>query len=130
MLKLNEENFFCEGGNRDIYYYSNKTKLIKITKEKILKERKNKANFFKRLRPLKYFSENYEDFLFFKKIKKRTKEKNFDFIPKFYGIIRTNLGYGTVSENILNYDGTQSINLEDFMKNKLLNNSFIQQKLI
>lgn len=121
MLKLGKENFFCSGGNRDIYYYSNKTKLVKITKTEALKERKSRTNIFKKIRPLKYFDENYEDFSFFRKLKKNGLGCNF--VPKFYGFVKTNLGYGIVSENILNYNGTQAINLEDFIKN-LLNGTY------
>lgn len=118
MLKLSADNFFCSGGNRDIYYYNNKKKTIKITKIDVLQKRKNKTNFLKKIRPLKYFDENFEDLLFFK----HTKDKNINFIPKYYGIVKTNLGYGTVFENILNYNNTQAMNLEEFMIKNFIKN--------
>ena len=48
IITLTSEDNFCSGGNRDIYYYDNKTKLIKITKKDVLQHRKDrqKHNFF------------------------------------------------------------------------------------
>ena len=56
-ITLTLEDKFCSGGNRDIYYYDNKTKLIKITKQDVLQHRKDrqKNNFFKKFRHLKDF---------------------------------------------------------------------------
>ena len=112
-ITLTPEDKFCSGGNRDIYYYDNKTKLIKITKQDVLQHRKDrqKNNFFKKFRRLKDFDENYEDDNFYKNVK----HEWFDFIPKSYGLVETNLGIGFMTENILNDDGTQTISLEKYI---------------
>ena len=118
MIYLNKEDYFCSGGNRDVYYYKNKTRLIKITRQDVLQRRKKRSNFFKRFRKLEAFDENYEDEKFYKKIN----SKWLNFIPNAYGIVKTNLGDGFLTENILNDDGTQAISLEKFIATKLIAN--------
>ena len=107
IITLTPEDKFCSGGNRDIYYHDNKTKLIKITKQNVLQHRKDrkKNNFFKKFRSLKDFDENYEDDNFYKNVK----HEWLDFIPKsYFGFILESCKYLIYDE----YDtGMYSINL-------------------
>lgn len=120
-MELNDECIFAEGGRRIVYvctynkHPNNLTKIIKITKQDDLLERKRKAKFFKKIRPLRCFDENYEDFTAYKIYEKMPKEI-YDIIPKSFGMVETNKGMGFVTELIKNYDGSNCLTLKQYIE--------------
>lgn len=115
-MKLTNNDLLAEGGRRFVYINpEDKTKLIKIVKQEGIDKKLKKLKFYKRFRPKKVIDENTEDYNAYKIYNKKS-ENIFNFIPKLYGYIDTNLGKGLITEYICNYDGTCSISLKDYIK--------------
>ena len=117
-ILLDDSLIFATGGRRIIYQHpSEQNKLIKVDKPTDL-QWIIKKKFIRRFLPkwyLKKFSENYIDYKAYKFYNTLSSEI-FDFIPKSYGIVNTNLGEGFCTEKIVNYDGSLTITVEKYLK--------------
>lgn len=93
MLYLEKENFLAKGSHRNIYKYElDDTKCLKVVMpegQKILK--KQNKHWYKKIRPTSWYNENKKEIKAYKKLKNKDPEI-YEFIPRFYGIVKTNLG--------------------------------------
>lgn len=117
MLKINlqKDNFIAKGNCRHVYLYEN-NRVVKVSwKETLIKRMKNKKNIFKRLikfLPI-FYDENFNDLRFYIINKHKS---IYDNIPKFYGVCRTNLGFGLITEYISD-NGKKIPTLYEYIKN-------------
>lgn len=100
-IELNKSDYIGKGNCRHVFLYpGDSSKCIKVAfKETLIYRRSQEKNFFKKiLKPFLFlYNENYIDIKLYKKLK----NKNpiiWDYIPKFYGSVKTNLGDGIVVE--------------------------------
>ena len=113
MIIIDKDSFLARGSHRCIYLYNdnNKTnpKCLKIVfpeGQKILR-RQNK-HWYKRIRPISWFNENKKEIKAYKILSKKEKngsivgERVFEFVPRFYGIIKTNLGKAMIIDYFQN----------------------------
>lgn len=93
MLYLEKESFLARGSHRNIYKYElDDTKCLKVVMlegQKVLK--KQNKHWYKKIRPTSWYNENKKEIKAYKKLKNKDREI-FEFIPKFYGIVKTSLG--------------------------------------
>ncbi len=87
MLVFTEADMVARGSHRGIFLNDDfKNKCFKIVIAR------KKGAWWKRIRPLSWYSENIKEIKTYKLIEKKNDPKIFDFIPNFYGVIKTNLG--------------------------------------
>ena len=116
MIILNDSNLLAEGGRRKVYINpENNNRLIKIIKEEGIIKKRKKLKFYKKFRFNKVVDENTEDYNAYKIYNKKNSEI-FNFIPKLYSYVETNLGKGLETEFIKNYDGTPSVSLTKYIQ--------------
>jgi hypothetical protein len=85
------------GGERVCYQHpEDPTKAVKVQKGEIKKQTLRELKFYRALQ--------------------RKKVKNFKHIPRFYGMVRTNLGEGFVVDLVTDFDGRQSKSLNWYFK--------------
>ena len=108
---LRKDNYIAEGSHRRIYLHDNYPgKCLKITMiegQRYLKE--NTPHFWKKLRPLSWFDESRKEIRAYR-ILENKKQEIFDFIPRFYGLVKTNLGNAMLVDYI-----DHSITLKDYI---------------
>lgn len=106
-----EKFLIAEGSSRQIYQYPDDlSKCIKITTEegKLYHKNRNK-HWYKKLKPLNSFDESLKEIKAYKKFKYKD-SAIYNHIPKFYGIVKTNLGDGMVLDYI-----NDSVSLFEFI---------------
>lgn len=110
-------NAFTQGGNRLCFFYpKNDEKCIKIVRPDRTPElRRKQKKFPKNLKPLSRFDENRNELLEVKRIEKAIGESAFKVIPRYFGMITTDLGEGLCSEMIRDYDGKVSISIKQYL---------------
>lgn len=103
MIILDKEEFLAKGSHRAIFLYPNdKNKCIKVVFSEGQKAlRKRNKHWYKRIRPLSWFNENKKEIKAYKKLQNKN-DIIYNFIPRFYGEIKTNLGKGIVIDYIDN----------------------------
>lgn len=115
-MRLTNNDLLAEGGRRFVYINpEDNTKLLKIVKQEVIDRKLKKLKFYKKFRFRKVVDENTEDYNAYKVYNKKSKDI-FNFIPKLYGYIDTNLGKGLVTEYICNYDGTAAMSLKNYIQ--------------
>ncbi len=111
MIILKENLLIGEGGRKKIYLDPrDNTKCIKITpleRKKLVK--KTAKHWYKKIRSLDSFDENIVEMKAHKNMKNRD-EDAYNHIPKFYGAVETNFGWGIVVDYLDNI-----ISLKDFI---------------
>lgn len=100
---LEKNKFLARGSHRFIYTHETigKYKCLKIALpegQKIL--RSQNKHWYKRIKPLSCFNENKKEIKGYKVLNKKNNEI-FEFIPRFYGVIKTNLGKAIVVDYFL-----------------------------
>lgn len=116
LIYLSINDIIADGGRRTIYKHPEyNNRLIKVPKMEELVSKRKRAPFYKRIRPLFMFDENYKDFFAYSLYNRKDK-KIFDFIPKSYGFVKTNIGKGLSVEWIKNFDGSISITVEEYIR--------------
>ncbi|MBR7889597.1 hypothetical protein J9B83_11655, partial [Marinomonas sp. A79] len=94
MVILDKKSYFTSGGARDIYLHPDeKDRFIKIQRNNSKKQNLNEKFFFER-------------------------KSESEIIPKYYGYIETNLGYGISVEIVRDENGEISSSLKDLIENK------------
>lgn len=102
-ITLNKNDYLAKGSHRAIYLYPlDKNKCVKI----VMKERQQfmkarNKHWYKKLRPLSWYDENRKEIKAYKILNKKNPEI-FNYIPKFYGIVHTNLGDGMLIDYVNN----------------------------
>ena len=99
---LNKNDAIAKGNCRHVFRY-NDNKCVKVALQETLEYRRQqqkKKSFLKFLfKPfLRNYNENYDDLRFYKRIIFQNKEDIYNYIPRFYGTVKTNLGMGIVTE--------------------------------
>lgn len=101
-LKNNKELVIGKGNERLCYMHPfEDSKVIKITYNKNKTREQNKI-----------------EYLYYRILKKR--KIDFNYIPELYTKIETDAGLGLVYENIVNYDGTVPVSLDEALREKIL----------
>lgn len=110
---LNKADYLAKGSHRAIYLHPfDQKKCIKIVmKECQQKMREKNTHWYKKIRPLAWFDENKKEIKAYTILNKKN-EEIFNYIPKFYGVIHTNLGDGMLIDYVDN-----SITLLQYIKN-------------
>lgn len=127
LINLDKNSSIAHGNCRNIFLYDNKC--IKVSlKETLIKRRnelKKKSKIKWLFKPLlMFYNENYYDLRFYK-INLHKKEI-FDYIPKFYGICKTNLGIGLVVEYMVNKDNSKMLTIKEYINKNGVNNNLLQ----
>lgn len=127
LINLDKNTSIAHGNCRNIFLYNNKC--IKVSLNETLIRRKNELKkknkikwFFKPL--LMFYNENYHDLRFYR-INLHKKEI-FEYIPKFYGICKTNLGIGLVVEYMINTDNTKMPTIKEYINKNGINNDLLE----
>ena len=104
MLILDKDKYFAKGNNKLIFLTDEfPNKCLKISTIERLKElRKNNKHWYKKFRPLSCFSDNLKDIKGYKLIDKKKAFELYEYVPNYYGIIKTNLGEALLVEYINN----------------------------
>ena len=92
-MVLKEENKIAKGSHRAIYSHDDfKGKCFKVAFKsgQIILRNQNK-HWYKKIRPLSMYNENIKEIRAYRILNTKNNEI-FNFIPKFYGIYKTNLG--------------------------------------
>ncbi|MDR0677044.1 MAG: PhoP regulatory network YrbL family protein [Elusimicrobiota bacterium] len=111
MLILEKDKFLTKGTNRHLYVSDEiPGKCVKIVLLDTQKFEKNNSRWYKKILPLKFFGENRREEKYYKILNKKNAEI-FNYIPKLYGWIDTNLGKGLLFEYIDN-----AISLKDYIE--------------
>ncbi|MCT7447129.1 PhoP regulatory network YrbL family protein [Aliarcobacter skirrowii] len=93
IIKLKKEIFFGKGGLREVYTHPNDdTKIIKVSM--------SEDN-----------GQNELEYTYYESLKKR--DVSYSHIPKCFGKVMTNLGEGLVFEKVVNYDGSNCLELKE-----------------
>lgn len=125
MLILDKNGYITKGNNRLLFLLDDfPGKCLKIsTPERMRELRKNTTHWYKKIRPITCFSENLKDLRGYKVIDKKIANDVYDYIPNYYGIIKTNLGDGILIEYIDNAISIrqyiQKNGFTDILKNEL-----------
>ncbi len=100
MILLNTSYFIGKGLHRECYIHPKDAQLcIKIVVAGDLSESKREQSYYKRL---------------------QKKGINWDILPRFHGVIETNMGAGAVFDLIRDYDGEVSKTLEHYLSHEQL----------
>jgi hypothetical protein len=115
-LKLNGREF-AQGGNRRCFVHpDDPAKCIKVAREDRTAEiRKRSARFPYNLRPASYYDENWQERKAFLAIEKSVGLAAFELVPRYYGMVETDLGPGLCSELVRDSDNRISITLKQFV---------------
>ncbi|MBO4957061.1 MAG: hypothetical protein J6C50_04470 [Rickettsiales bacterium] len=123
MIELIKEDFLAKGSHRNIYKYKDERdrclKVVMPEGQKVLKQQ-NK-HWYKKVRPTSWYNENKKEIKAYKKLNKKNLEI-FNYIPKFYGIVKTNLGNAMLIDYI-----TNSIPIGKYIKTYGLTNQLKEQ---
>jgi len=118
LVKLHSvSNAFTQGGNRLCFSHpEDSSKCIKVVRPDRTPElRRKQKKFPKNLKPLSRFDENRNELLEVERIERVIGEEAFELIPRYFGMIATDLGEGLCSEMIRDYDGKVSISIKQYL---------------
>ncbi len=129
MLQLSDSPF-ARGGHRAIYYHPDDSKkCIKVLMAASTPEqKKSKAPWWKKVRPLESFDDNREEYHALMHISKWAPDIVGKHIPQCYGFVTTNKGQGLVTDLYRDFDNHISLNLITFLQHH--GNDFGIQKAI
>ncbi|RXI28675.1 hypothetical protein CRU89_01600 [Aliarcobacter trophiarum] len=112
-LKMNEkvilsnDDIFDKGGLRKVFVHpEDSSKIIKVSSFDDNGQNELEASYYNHL---------------------RTQKISYKHISKYFGEIETNLGHGVVFEKITNYDNTKCLDLEQFIKQKIVSRSYLDE---
>ena len=105
---------FAEGGNRLCYIHpDNSSHCIKVNRPNIAAITRASKPFYKRLRPLTDFDDNYREYeAYQQRAVKVGTARVWDHLPRCYGWQETDIGPGLVSDYYTNKNGTTADTLE------------------
>lgn len=117
MIELTDDLIFAEGGRRYCFVHpKDPSKCVKtLSPNGDPCKRRTEAVWYKKLRPLSMFDDNYRELKSFQDL-----EKKGDFVwnhfPRCYGIEATNRGDGIVTDLIRDKDGRVSKTVRQYVK--------------
>ena len=114
MLILDENGYITKGHHRFLFIVKDfPGKCLKVASVKRLKELRNEVKaWYKKIRPLSYFNDNIKDLKGYKIINKKSmSEEIYKYVPRCYGVIKTNIGNGLLVDYIDN-----AIELYDYLR--------------
>jgi hypothetical protein len=115
-LQLTDDLIFALGGRRVCYVHphdaSRCVKVFGVNGDP--RERRRKAVWYKRCRPLYWFDDNRREWSAFRELM-RHDEAIWTHFPRCYGLIDTSMGLGIVTELLRDSDGTIVRSLPDFV---------------
>lgn len=114
MLILDENGYITKGHHRFLFIVKDfPGKCLKVASVKRLKELRNEVKaWYKKIRPLSYFNDNIKDLKGYKIINKKSmSEEIYKYVPRCYGVIKTNIGNGILVDYIDN-----AIELYDYLR--------------
>lgn len=125
-IDFDKSEAVANGNCRHLFLHNNKC--IKVSLKETLKQRREiqkKKNFIKYLfKPfLRSYDENYKDLKFYKINK--NKEDIYKYIPRFYGICKTNLGMGLIVEYLTDKSGNKLPTLQEYIKQNGVSNKLL-----
>lgn len=110
-------NAFTQGGNRLCFVHpEDGSKCVKVVRPDRTPElRRKQKKFPKNLKPLSRFDENKNELLEVDRIERVIGEQAFELIPRYFGMITTDIGEGLCSEMVRDYDGKVSISIKQYL---------------
>lgn len=127
LINLDKNASIAHGNCRNIFLYDNKCIKVSLNETLIRRrdELKNKNKIKWLFKPfLMFYNENYYDLRFYR-INSHKKEI-FEYIPKFYGICKTNLGIGLVVEYMVNKDNSKMPTIKEYINENGINNDLLE----
>jgi len=118
LIKLhNIDKAFTQGGNRLCFFDpQDNSRCIKIIRPDRTPElRRKQKKFPKNLKPLSRFDENKNELMEVERIKKSVGDEAFSLIPRYFGMVETDLGSGLSLEMIRDFDGKISLSLKQYL---------------
>jgi len=118
LVKLHSaSNAFTQGGNRLCFSHpDDRNKCIKVVRPDRTPElRRKQKKFPKNLKPLSRFDENKNELLEVERIERAIGDQAFELIPRYFGMVATDLGEGLCSEMIRDHDGKVSISIKQYL---------------
>lgn len=114
VLTLSSSTPFAQGGNRLCFVHPHDPdRCIKVQRPDFTPaDRRRKKGGIKRLRPVRHFDDNLEDFRVYGRLQQRLGEQLTQHLPACYGFEQTDMGPGLVSELIRDDDGAISQTLK------------------
>lgn len=108
---------FAMGRNRFCFFHpENSRRCIKILRPEASPQAKRaEKQFYRRMRPLRYFDANYKEFLSCHRIEKYCGKAVWEHIARCYGFVDTSIGVGLCSELICDSDQRISLNLKQYL---------------
>jgi hypothetical protein len=115
-----EKSAFARGGNRVCFIDPrNHQHCIKVARaDRAPAIKKSEKRFPASLKPLHSFDDNYEEFRVYQQIQSQIGDNAYQFIPRCFGFVETNLGPGLCSEIITDDDGKISLTLKQYLWQK------------
>lgn len=111
------ENAFSRGGNRLCFVHpEDPRRCIKVLRpDRTPAQKRREQPFPKSLKPLSHFDENVQEVQVFRRIERYIGEAAYAYIPRFYGLVETNLGPGVCSELVRDENGGISVTLKQYL---------------
>jgi len=116
MINLEGVKPFAEGGNRVCYIHPDKKGLcLKISKTDVIKTMRQKAPWYKKLRPKKSFDDNFrEEKAYKQRAIKENPNKIWRHLAKWHGFVDTSKGMASCTE-LITSNGKVAKNLEQYL---------------
>lgn len=116
-IKLKNRKILFKGANRNCYIHPiDKTKILKVLKPERSPEIKRKsAPIYKKFRPLRSFDDNFKESIAFERLSQKG-ETIWKHFPKYFGVVKTDLGNALCQEFIKEHDGSVVPSLSNYLK--------------
>lgn len=107
MIILDKNDIFGKGGLREVFLHpQDNAKIIKVSSFTDNGQNELEVSYYEYLKKLNISSK---------------------YISAYFGEVQTNLGHGVVFEKITNYDNTNCLDLENFIKKKLISRAYLNE---
>jgi hypothetical protein len=118
MIQLRENSVFDNGGRRMCFVHPDDPgKCIKtLNASGNPVARRQKAPWYKRLRPLYFFDDNARELASFRTLERKGAEEVWNHFPVCYGMMETSCGSGIVTDLIRDVNGAVSKSLREYVK--------------
>jgi hypothetical protein len=112
-----ESGAFTRGGNRLCFVDPrDQGRCIKVLRADRLPEIKRRERGFpKNLKPLHAFDDNRQELRVYRRIHRALGEQAYDYIPRVYGLVDTNLGEGLCCDLVRDDDDRISLSLKQYL---------------
>lgn len=113
-VALSTHEPFARGGNRACYVDPREaSRCIKVALPgRTAAEKRQRAPWLKRLRPLGYYDDNLRELATYKRLEATGRPSVWTHLPACHGLVETDLGPGIVTDLVRNFDGSLSLDLK------------------